>query len=278
MEDNTMDLVEINDITYAYDDGTLALKNITLSINPGEKVALLGPNGAGKSTLLHLLAGLKTAQTGEIKLFGETMNKNTEKCLRRRIGILFQDPDDQIFMPQVWDDIAFGPINLGLEADAVKERVEWALDQAGLKGFEHRVPHHLSYGEKKRVAIAGVLAMKPDILFLDEPTANLDSKGRAELISLIQSLEATILIATHDINAAVHLTNRAYLLNKTIIGSGSLSEIFSNRDYLEKAELEPPEITGLFKELESQGRSFPQLPLTIQDAVTLLIPRLKPEK
>lgn len=268
-------ILEVQNISYMYEDQTMALNDISLCINAGEKVAILGPNGAGKSTLLHLLAGLKNYEKGSIKIFGKEAKKKNVTKIRTRLGILFQDPDDQIFMPRVWDDIAFGPINQGLNADEVHKKVKQAMEHLGLNGFENRVPHHLSYGEKKKVAVAGVLAMDPEILFLDEPTANLDMKARKELLSLIQNLNTTVILATHDIHAALSIVERVYILNKTIIAQGSISEIFSNNELLEASGLEQPEITKLFTELHHAGTQFQHLPLTIQDAVKLLQSRLK---
>lgn len=267
-----MSLVEAENVSYTYEDGTVALRNVFLRIEKRERVAILGPNGAGKSTLLHLLAGLKSPSKGSIRLFGTEL-KNAKR-LRLRAGILFQDPDDQLFMPRVWDDIAFGPINQGLNEEEVKRSVRWAMEATSLKGFENRVPHHLSYGEKKRVAIAGVLAMKPELLLLDEPTANLDSRGRSELLNLINKLNKTVIVATHDINAALLLADRAYILNRKIIGKGELSELFSDRELLDRAGLEQPDIAKLFAELSQLGHRFEKMPLTVDDAVRILSQRM----
>ncbi|MEW5759765.1 MAG: ABC transporter ATP-binding protein [Candidatus Thermoplasmatota archaeon] len=230
-----MGIIEAKNISYTYDDGTVALKNIKIDIEEGEKIAIMGPNGAGKSTLLHLLCCIKIPSEGELKLFNIHVKKHNANELRKRIGIIFQDPDDQIFMPRVWDDVAFGPINLGLEEKEVRRRVEKYIDFVGIKELENRVPHHLSYGEKKKVAIAGVLAMEPEILLLDEPTANLDPRAQRDFIELIKSLKKTIVLATHDINLASILADRGYILKNEIIANGTLKELFSNKAVIKEA-------------------------------------------
>ena len=162
-----MNVVDIRNLTYTYGEGIVALKDMNLSVDQGEQVAILGPNGAGKSTLLKIIGGLMFPFRGEVRVFREELTKKNADRLRRKVGMLFQDPDDQIFMPNVWDDIAFGPINMGLGEVEIKKRVKIAMKQTGLVGFEDRVAHHLSFGEKKRVAIAGILAMRPKLLLLD---------------------------------------------------------------------------------------------------------------
>ena len=206
--------LRMEDVVYRYEDDIVALHDISLTIERGDSVAILGPNGAGKSTLMKLAAGLLYPDSGKIVLLGSQLTKKNAKELRKNIGILFQDPDDQIFMPKVWDDVAFGPINLGRSKEEVSELVNNALMNTGLEGFEDRVPHHLSYGEKKRVAIAGILAMEPNILLLDEPTANLDPKGRSELMDIIKNSCDTLICATHDINIASELAERIIILNR----------------------------------------------------------------
>jgi cobalt/nickel transport system ATP-binding protein len=194
----------IRDLSYTYPDGTEALKEVSLEISRGESVALLGPNGAGKSTLTLHLNGILKGKEGSVEIFGDKIGEADLKKIRKRVGIVFQDPDDQLFMPTLFDDLAFGPMNLELPQDEVKERVEIALRKVGLSGFEDRMPHHLSFGQKKRAAFAAVLSMEPDILVLDEPTLNLDPRSRFEVIHVIEELHKegkTIIIATHDVNA-----------------------------------------------------------------------------
>ena len=268
-----MGVMDAQGLSYAYDDGTVALRDISISIGKGERVAIVGPNGAGKSTLLHMLAGLKPSSSGTLKLFGEPFSRKNERALRSRMGLLFQDPDDQIFMPRVWDDVAFGPINRGLDEKAVKKRVRRALDAAGLSGYDDRVPHHLSYGEKKRVAFAGVLAMEPELLLLDEPTANLDPRNRRDLLSMVNRLNrrgTTVVSATHDMEAVTELSDRVYVLNRTIVREGDVREVFLDPRLLESNNLDIPEITKLFRLLKSFGYDPGKLPLSVDQAIAEL--------
>jgi cobalt/nickel transport system ATP-binding protein len=272
---NNMKMVEISNLSYSYDDGTVALDDVNLSIETGESVAILGPNGAGKSTILKIIAGLLFPFNGVVRLAGSELKYQNADQLRNGIGILFQDPDDQIFMPRVWDDIAFGPINLGLDEHEVRKRVKEALALTDLMGYEDRSPHHLSYGEKKRVAIAGIIAMKPRLLLLDEFTANLDPKGRGEIMDVIKRLKTTVILVTHNINTALKMADRIIVLNKKVIGSGTPSEIFSNENLLTRSHLDVPEITKLFMELNKKGFEFSELPYSFESAVIQLA-KLKP--
>ena len=171
-----MDALRLRNVSYRYPDGTRALENVNIVIEAGERVSLVGPNGAGKSTLLHMLDALYIPTEGTLEIAGIVVNKKTAAQATMKAGLLFQDPDDQVFMPRVWDDVAFGPINMGLGEPEVRKRVERSMALAGVTDYADRVPHHLSFGEKKRVAIAGLLAMEPQIYLLDEPTANLDPR------------------------------------------------------------------------------------------------------
>ncbi|UCE74224.1 MAG: ATP-binding cassette domain-containing protein [Methanomassiliicoccales archaeon] len=263
----------MEDVLFRYEDDTLALKEVTLSIEKGEKVAILGPNGAGKSTLLKLAAGLLFPDEGCVKLFGKKLAKKNAQNLRKKVGMLFQDPDDQIFMPKVWDDVAFGPINLGYNEKEVRGLVQDALKVTGLEGFEDRVPHHLSYGEKKRVAIAGILAMKPEILLLDEPTSNLDPKGRIELMDIIKKSCETLVIATHDVNIAAQIAERGIVLNKKVVASGPIKRLFLDGEMLEQNNLDAPENTKLFLSMRESGYDL-SLPLSTEDAVSELKKKL----
>ncbi len=232
--------IEINDLYFAYPDGTQALRGINLAVESGESVALLGPNGAGKSTLLlHLNAILRGK--GEIKIFGLPVREPNIKEIRRRVGVVFQDPDDQLFSPTVFDDVAFGPINMGLSKDEVERRVQNALDAVGMRGFEERAPFHLSLGQKKRIAIATVLSMEPDILVLDEPSSNLDPRGRRELLNILSALPVTKLVATHDLLFALELCERAVVLdNGQVVADGPIQEILADEQLLEEHGLESP--------------------------------------
>jgi len=261
--------IEVRGVSYTYRDGTTALRGLNLDVERGEKVGIVGPNGAGKSTLFELLTGLRFPDEGTIRIMGEELHRRNADDLRRYVGLVFQDPDDQVFMPRVWDDVAFGPINMNLPSAVVAERVQSALHAVGLEGFDDRVPHRLSQGERKRVAIAGVLAMDPEILLLDEPTADLDGAGRRRLIDDLNALEKTILVATHDVEAAVEITERAIVMDHSNLGGGSYEEIFSNPALLEGARLEVPSLPRLFSALCQEGLLC-QIPTDVDEALVLL--------
>lgn len=260
-----MRTLEIVNVGFAYEDGTVALKDLTLSIEKGEKVAVVGPNGAGKSTLLHLIAGFRTPFTGQVSVDGNKLDESSADSLRRHVGLLFQDPDDQIFMPTVEEDIAFGPRNLGL--DDIDGRVLAGMRSAGVEALAKRRPHRLSYGMKKRVAIAGILAMDPAILLLDEPTSGLDPRSRAELIRLLRSMDKTMLIATHDLEAAAEVVDRAVVLNVGVLMEGTMRDVVMAGELMQKAGLELPPISKLFAILGSMGYPVDELPISIDQAV-----------
>jgi cobalt/nickel transport system ATP-binding protein len=228
-----MKAVEIIRLRYTYPDGTEALKGVTLHINEGESIAIIGPNGAGKSTLLLHLNGILKGN-GTVRIFGVDAKENPEK-VRRFVGLVFQNPDDQLFMPTVFDDVAFGPINMGIPPDEVRRRVENSLRLVGLEGHEKKSPHHLSYGEKKRVALATVLSMSPRILALDEPLGNLDPRGRIRLMKILSSLKTTKIIATHDLEAVSKLCNRTVIIDSgRIFCNGRTKEILRNFQLLKR--------------------------------------------
>lgn len=225
---NMAEVIKIKDLKYTYPDGTQALRGIDLTVYKYESVGLIGPNGAGKSTLLLHLNGILKG-SGEVEVLD---NKNLEE-IRTKVGLVFQNPDEQLFSPTVFDDVAFGPFNMGLEEDEVKRRVRLALNDVGMSGFEERCPHHLSFGEKKRVAIATVLSMQPEILVLDEPSSNLDPRARRGLIKLLQSLKITKIIATHDLDLVSILCNRVIFLNNgKKVAAGSTNEILEDKELL----------------------------------------------
>jgi cobalt/nickel transport system ATP-binding protein len=216
------------------------LRDIDLSIDKGDTLVIVGPNGAGKSTLLMVMCGLYEA-SGELKVGETVFNKQTAPELRRRVGLVFQDPDDQLFMPTVFDDVSFGPVNMKLDEHEVKHRVEDALGMVGLMGFEHRVCHHLSFGEKKLVCIAGVLAMDPDILILDEPTANLDPRAKRHLAAILRELPQTKIISTHDMNIAYAVADRvAVMQSSRLVALGSRDEVLTDEPRLLEYGLELP--------------------------------------
>jgi cobalt/nickel transport system ATP-binding protein len=209
--------LEVQGLAYAYPDGHQALYGVDLRIERGERVALLGPNGAGKTTLVLHLNGILTAGAGSVHVAGLPVEPANLREIRRRVGIVFQDPDDQLFMPTVRDDVAFGPANLGLRGDDLDRRVRTALDQVGMGDHAGRPPHHLSFGQRRRVAVATVLAMEPEILVLDEPSSNLDPASRRELAEIVTGLDLTVLMVTHDLPYALQLCPRSVILSDGVI-------------------------------------------------------------
>lgn len=205
--------LDVSGVRFAYPDGTEALRGVDLRIEQGEKVALLGPNGAGKSTLLLQLPGVLRG-SGTIRVLGEVLTDRTVKAIRSRIGLLFSNPDDQLFSPTVIDDVAYGPLYMGFPPDEVLARARRALADVGMEAFESRAPHHLSLGQKKRVAIASVLSMGTPILAFDEPSASLDTASRRDLIRLLARLDLTMLISTHDLALVRDLLPRSVLLDE----------------------------------------------------------------
>jgi cobalt/nickel transport system ATP-binding protein len=204
-------------------------------------------------------------------VFGKSVDKEKKAEIIKEVGIVFQDPDDQLFMPTVFDDIAFGPINMGLKEDKVRERVEKTILSLGLMGYENRCPHHLSGGEKKKASLATVMSMEPRILVLDEPTANLDPKSRAELIKIVNDLNEregiTMIMATHDVNAVPAFADRVFVLNKKVIAEGTAQEIFSDGAMMKANNLEVPEVFKLFEVLRCFGYNCEELPLLMDEAI-----------
>lgn len=223
-----MKAIEIKNLHYTYPDGTKALRGVNLDVERGGSIYLIGPNGSGKSTLLLHLNGILQPQKGHVSVLGMNLRKKTKE-VRNKVGLVFQNPDDQMFMPTVFEDVAFGPVNMGLSEWEVKKKVKKALKAVGLERFENRSSHHLSYGEKKRVAIATVLSMEPEVLVLDEPTLALDPWMKKEFIKLLKELKKhhTMVMAGHDLDL-MKLCNRTYLLNdgKIVKEIGKKSEIF----------------------------------------------------
>ena len=264
--------LRVHDLNYTYPDGTVALEHVSFEIEKGESVALVGPNGAGKSTLLLHLNGILHSKKsrGAVEILGEPIDPRKVHEMPKKIGIVFQDPDDMLFMPLLFDDVAFGPINLGVAKDEVKRRVKDSLERVGLAGYEERVSHHLSGGEKKRAAIATVLSMDPEIIAMDEPTANLDPKSRAYLIEILKSLKdegKTLIIITHDVNAIPDLADRVIVLRKTVIADGTTREVFADAGMLVAAGLDVPTIMQFFEVLQAFGYPCDVLPLSIDGAV-----------
>lgn len=234
-------IVEFKDVYFTYPDGTEALKGVTFRITHGDAVGIVGANGAGKSTLLLHMNGTLMPTKGTIAIGDIQLDKRTRTEIRKRVGVVFQNPDDQLFMPTVFDDVSFGPLNLGLTKDKVIERVNEALNIVGCYNLKDKPPHHLSLGQKRAVTIASVIAMQPDILVMDEPTANLDPKSRRQLIKLLNGFEHTKIIASHDLNLILDVCKRCIVVsNGIVMADGNSEDILSNRQLLEENNLELP--------------------------------------
>ena len=232
--------IEFRALSFAYPDGRKALDSISVLVQEGEKVALIGPNGAGKSTLMLHLNGILRGQ-GVVKIMGTEVGDGNLGFIRSQVGLVFQHPDDQLFSPTVFEDVAFGPLHMDLDGEEVRQRVSWALEQVGMEGFEHRICHHLSLGEKKRIAIATVLAMRPAILALDEPSGELDPRARRGLIHLLRALPQTMLVATHDIRLVKELLPRTVILDEgKLVADGQTARLLENAELLAKHGLEQP--------------------------------------
>jgi cobalt/nickel transport system ATP-binding protein len=247
--------LEVNRLAYAYADGHQALFGVDFKVSRGQRVALLGPNGAGKTTLVMHLNGILTAGHGEVKIDGQlvdTTDKQSLKAIRSRVGIVFQDPDDQLFMPTVREDVAFGPRNMGISDPELDSIVDQALVRVGMLEFADRPPHHLSFGQRRRVALATVLVMNPEILVLDEPSSNLDPASRRELSEIIKSLETTLLMVTHDLPYAYELCERSLILSGgQIVADDSTYNILTNTSLMSSHRLELP--FGFNPKLMSSG-------------------------
>jgi cobalt/nickel transport system ATP-binding protein len=233
--------IAVDGLSYRYPDGTEALSDVQMHIHKGEHIALLGPNGAGKTTLVLHMNGIHMPQSGTVAVGGLQLTKDTVLEIRRRVGVVFQDPDDQLFMPTVFEDVAFGPQNLGLSDEEVRARVHEALDAVDVADLADRPPNHLSFGQKRRVAIAGVLAMRPEIIVLDEPTSNLDPASRRELTTILQGLGITQLIVTHDMPYALELCERSIVIdNGSIIADGPTRTLLADDALMRAHRLELP--------------------------------------
>jgi len=239
-------IVDVRNLSYKYHDGTEALRNISFTIDEGESVGVIGPNGAGKSTLLHHLNGIlpeKKTKESSVLIAGIPINNDTQFEVHKIVGLLFQNPDDQLFCPTVFEDVAFGPRQFGKTDDEVRILVKEALEKVGLSGYEKRSSHHLSGGEKQRVCIAGILACQPKILALDEPTKDLDPRGRGELKNLLRSISTTKIIASHDLELIAELCTRVFVLDMgRIVAEGEAVDILSNEELMLAHGLEKPHI------------------------------------
>jgi cobalt/nickel transport system ATP-binding protein len=237
-------ILEIKDLAFAYPDGNQALFGVNLRIEEGERVALLGPNGAGKSTLVMHMNGIHPTAHGSVHIAGQLVDakdKDGLKKIRAKVGIVFQDPDDQLFMPTVGEDVAFGPYNMGVRGEELEKVVSESLSKVGMLEYKDRPPHHLSFGQRRRVAVATVLAMNPEILVLDEPSSNLDPASRRELAEILKSLKITLIMVTHDLPYAAELCERSVILSGGIIvADDKTPNILRNESLLSRYRLELP--------------------------------------
>jgi len=234
------EVLGLEGLCYRYPGGQQALGGVSFTVAEGESVAIVGPNGAGKSTLLLHLNGLLRPTSGRVRLLGRVIDDNNLKWARQQVGLVFQNPDDQLFCPSIFDDVAFGPLAMGYPDDEVRRRVSSALDSVGLAGFEQRSPLHLSLGEKKRAALATVLSMSPELLALDEPSANLDPGGKWALASLLRELSLTKIIVSHDLELVRALCPRVIIMDSgQVIADGSAAEILADEALLAAHKLAP---------------------------------------
>lgn len=269
-------IIEIEDLFFTYRDGTRALDGLSLSIREGARVALLGPNGAGKSTLLLHLNGIHLAQKGKVRVMGQEITARNEKWVRGVVGLVFQDPDDQVFSSTVWEDVAFGPTNMRLTPAEIDCRVHDALVAVKMEKYRDKAPYHLSYGQKKRVAIAGILAMNPQVIILDEPVAYLDPRGKDVLMEILGRLNesgATVVIATHDVDLAAQWAQQVLVIKDGRTLAQGEASILADEVVVGEAELRFPVVTQIFRCLPEL--SLQKKPLTISDAVQEILKLLK---
>ncbi|MCL5877208.1 MAG: ATP-binding cassette domain-containing protein [Candidatus Bathyarchaeota archaeon] len=268
-------LFRVENLVHQYSDGTLALNDVSLSFERGERIALLGTNGSGKTTLLNHFNGILKPTSGKIYFADKPIEYSGKALLelRRRVGFVFQDPNDQLFAPTVKQDVAFGPLNLGQPPEQVKKVVDEALETVGMLEFKEKPPHFLSLGQKKRVALAGVLAMEPEVIIMDEPTSNLDPRATSDILHLLLRLnkekQITLLLATHDVDMVPLFANKLYILSKgKLVSEGAPKDLFSDAELIRRVNLRAPRLTHLFEVLKKED-NLPideKLPLTIGEA------------
>lgn len=264
-------VIEVEDLHFRYRDGTEALQGLSLSIAKGSRAAILGPNGAGKSTLLLHLNGIYLPTRGTVRVLGKEITTQTERWVKSKVGLVFQDPDDQVFSSSVWEDVSFGPLNLNLSPEEVTARVENALRAVQMEEYKKKAPYHLSYGQKKRVAIAGVLAMEPEIIVLDEPMGYLDPAGKENLLSILNDLHQrgiTVVIATHDVDLAAEWADQVIIMkNGRTLAEGDTS-LLTDEHLVRAASLRFPVVVEIFRRLPELH--LPCLPKTIAEAVQVI--------
>ncbi|MDR1819498.1 MAG: ATP-binding cassette domain-containing protein [Methanobrevibacter sp.] len=277
-------MLEAKNLNYKYPDDTVALNNVNFKVEKGDMVSLLGPNGAGKSTLFLHFNGIFTPTSGEIFINNKKLEYDKKSLVKARqtVGIVFQNPDDQLFAPTIEEDIAFGPLNLGKSLEETKELVESSLKKVSMEGFEKKPPHHLSGGQKKRIAIAGILAMAPEIMILDEPTSGLDPKGASQILQLLYELNEegiTIIISTHDVDLVPLYSKKINIINNgTIIKQGTPKEVFEDINMIRSSNLRLPRITHLAEILDKEDDIKLMdngYPLTISQARRIILDKLK---
>jgi cobalt/nickel transport system ATP-binding protein len=266
-------VIQVKDLQFNYPGGVKAVNGVSFEVGRGEKVALLGPNGSGKSTLILLIAGLLTPKKGEITILDTKTGSKDFAKIRQKIGIVFQDPDDQLFTQSVIEDIEYGPKNLRLPESQVKAQSSEVLKKIGIEHLKDRPPHRLSFGEKKKVSLATALVLKPELLILDEPTANLDLASRRALIDMLNELNkagTTIVISTHDVEALPELVDRVIVITHgSMLGQGAIGKVLQDSTLLKEAGLEPPVIVELFTKLRMMGL-VDRVPLTVEDSLKML--------
>ncbi|HJH31020.1 MAG TPA: ATP-binding cassette domain-containing protein [Methanosarcinaceae archaeon] len=274
-----MTILKTNNLKYSYPDGTVAVDGVDIDIKNGQKITFLGPNGSGKSTLFLLLNGTLKPQEGEIQFNGNALKYNPKSLrnIRKNVGIVFQNSDDQIFAPTVHQDVAFGPVNLDFPKDRVENNVNNTLEYVGLSHLKDKPPHHLSGGQKKRVAIAGVVAMEPEVIILDEPLSNLDPVGADEILDLLNEFNyngKTIIISTHDVDLAYRWSDYVYLISGgKVIGEGVPDKVFENPELLKVAKLKQPATLEIYHEIERRGLAvIGEVPKTVPELVDALKP------
>lgn len=274
-----MHLIKTRNLRYSYRGTDLALDNVNFVAGRKKRITVIGANGAGKSTLFKHFNGILKPTSGEVLIRGEPITKQNIRDVRKFVGVVFQNPDDQIFSPTVEQDVAFGPANLGLGGETIQHRVDEALRIVGIEDLRNRVPHHLSGGEKKRVSIAGIIAMEPQVMVMDEPTAGLDPQGVSDLIDFINTLPdkygMTVIISTHHLDIVTEIADEIWIMNRgSVVGKGTVQEVFVQEDLLSSAHLQVPVLPRLIRSLQRQGVEI-RMGYTYDEVEAALLEKLK---